>query len=338
MERRRESALLAEYGTEGPDLVEFADPLGAACVAVQAKRTRAALAKSTVCVRLHGSAEIRDVLDGYLPHDRGRRFSYELERYALRYCDRLLWAGGDVLGTYQRFYGSAGLAGATRLRHPRPAPTGRPLAAAGRRAGPLRLLYADRLGRREGVRELVGALLGLGSPDWRLTVVGPDSGSAPLGTSMRGLLELELAGDDRVRMLGSLSADQLAPAIEAHDALVVPARWACWPEAALTALERGRPVIATATGGLIEIVEEGVSGWLSREPSAEALAELLGPLVERPGIVRELAPAPAAELGASLADPDEIRAGYAELCEASGEPSPKRSRRRASWSRPWSRS
>jgi glycogen synthase len=331
---RVHAALLGEYGAGGPDLVEFADLFGEGCVAVQGKRTRAALFRTTVCVRVHGSAEIRDVLDGFLPDDDERRFAYELERYALRFCDRLLWPGGDVLGAYQRYYGEAELAPAPRVREPRPsvdpsaaAPGSGPGAGGPRRGaggarpagGPLRLLYVGRLGRREGVRELLDALLGLARPDWRLTMVGADTDTAPLGSSMRELLELELAADERVRILDSLPEVELSGLIDAHDALVVPSRWECWPPAALTALERGCPVIATPTGGLAEIVVDGVSGWLARDRSAQALAEAIEPLVERPALARELDPGPGRELGASLTDPEAIRAAYAELCEQGGE-------------------
>ena len=99
---RVHEALLAEYGGSGPELVEFADFLGEGCVTVQAKRTgSSALRETTVCVRAHGTAEIYDVLDGFLPGELERSFTHELERYALRYADALLWAGGDILGSYR---------------------------------------------------------------------------------------------------------------------------------------------------------------------------------------------------------------------------------------------
>ena len=106
---RVHEALLGEYGGRGPDLVEFGDFLGEGCVTVQAKRTGSpALRQTMVCVRIHGSAEVYDVLDGFLPGDRERSFTHELERYSLRYADSLLWAGGDILGSYERFYGATG--------------------------------------------------------------------------------------------------------------------------------------------------------------------------------------------------------------------------------------
>jgi glycosyltransferase involved in cell wall biosynthesis len=314
---RVHEALLAEYGGRGPDLVEFADFLGEGCVTVQAKRTGSpALRATTVCVRIHGSAEVYDVLDGFLPGDRERSFTHELERYSLRYADLLLWAGGDILGSYERFYGPDALAPARLVRHPFAWEAADEGPGAGA-SGPLRLLYLGRLERRKGVRELVDTLLGLEPGDWRLTVVGADTETAPLGGSMRELLRLELAGDERVELVEAVPRERVPELFDRHDALVVPSRWECWPYVALEAMARGRPLVATPTGGLVELVADGVSGWLARDASVAGLADAIEPLVERPQLAREEHDAGAArELFAALTAPAPIRAAYRELCES----------------------
>ena len=86
--------------------------------------------------------------------------------------------------------------------------------------GPLRLLYLGRLERRKGVRALVDALLGLEHGEWRLTIVGADTDTAPLGGSMRDLLELEIAGDPRIELLEAVPRDRIPALLDAHDALV----------------------------------------------------------------------------------------------------------------------
>jgi glycosyltransferase involved in cell wall biosynthesis len=65
------------------------------------------------------------------------------------------------------------------------------------------------------------------------------------------------------------------------DALVLPSVW--WensPVTALEALAAGLPVIASATGGVPEIVTHGVTGWLvppgEPGPLRDALAGLAG--------------------------------------------------------------
>lgn len=310
---RVHEALLAEYGGRGPDLVEFGDFLGDGCVTVQARRTASpAFAETAVCVRVHGSAEVYDVLDGFLPRERERSFTHELERYALRYADALLWAGGDILGCYERFYGAEQLAPPRTVRHPFEWAAGEPDGGAGA-SGPLRLLYLGRLERRKGVRDLVDAMLGLERTDWRLTMVGADTETAPLGGSMRELLERELAGDPRVELVEAVPRARVPELIDAHDALVVPSRWECWPYVALEALARGRPIVATPTGGLSELVGEA-GGWLAPGVGAAGLAAAIEPLVERPELSRSRFDGAAARSQfAALTDPEPIRAAYREL-------------------------
>jgi len=310
---RVHEALLAEYGGRGPDLVEFGDFLGDGCVTVQARRTASpAFAETAVCVRVHGSAEVYDVLDGFLPRERERSFTHELERYALRYADALLWAGGDILGCYERFYGAGVLAPPRIVRHPFEWAAGEPAGDA-QASGPLRLLYLGRLERRKGVRDLVDAMLGLERTDWRLTMVGADTETAPLGGSMRELLERELAGDPRVELVEAVPRAQVPELIDTHDALVVPSRWECWPYVALEASARGRPIVATPTGGLSELVGEA-GGWLAPGVGAAGVAAAIAPLVERPQLARSRFDGAAARSQfASLTDPEPIRAAYREL-------------------------
>ncbi len=99
------------YPDGGPDLIEFPDYLGEAFVTLQAAwALDPFLAKSRICVRLHTSAEMVEVLNGYWKHDLGSRAVHELERFLLARADRVIWQGGDILGSYKRFYGSGALA------------------------------------------------------------------------------------------------------------------------------------------------------------------------------------------------------------------------------------
>lgn len=317
---RVHEALLVEYGPDGPDLVEFPDFLGEGCVTVQAKRTAsAAFARTTICVRAHGSAEMYDVLDGFLPREQERSFTHELERYALRYADRLLWAGGDILGTYERFYGEAELAPARMVRHPFAWDASPAARVEVEKTGPLRMLYLGRIERRKGVRSLVDAVLGLENPQWRLTMVGGDTETAPLAASMRALLEAELAGDPRVRLISELPRADIPALIDSHDVVVVPSLWECWPYVALEALERGCPLVATPTGGLTEIVVDPDTGRLAADSSADELAGAIAPLVDDPELARDHDPAASAELFAELTDPQPMLDGYLELARATSD-------------------
>jgi glycogen(starch) synthase len=323
-------ALRASYPERGPDLIEFADYHGEGALTLQARRTAERWLRHTpVCVRLNSSSEMVLTLDGHLPADQAIRAMFELERYSLRYADRVIWPGGDVLGTYQRFYGPGALGPAVRIRHAvaaegfeyRDAPTG-----PDRGGGPLRLLYPGRLERRKGVHNLVRALLSLEREDWRLTLVGGDTATGPLGVSVRGQLELMIAGDPRFTFVESVPRERVLELIDEHQVCVVPSLWECWPNVALEALQRGRPVLGTPTGGMVEMVAPGRSGLLAAGTSPGQLAEAIERVLD--GELAELPSDGPRGVFEELTDPEPIREAYLELARTGGGTRPVKEARR----------
>ena len=136
--------------------------------------------------------------------------------------------------------------------------------------------------------DLARAITGVQADNLRLTIVGGDTPTAPLGQSMRAMLELMLAGDPRVAFADAVAPDRVAALFDAHDLVVMPSLWECWPAVGMEALARNRPLLATPTGGFTEIVEEGSSGWLTEAPGAEPLARALEDLAAAPEQVAEL--------------------------------------------------
>jgi len=301
------------YPVTGPDVVEFPDFLGEGLATVQARRGHERFLRDTqVHVRLHTSAELCGVLNGFLGDSPDWRYAAIAERHMLAEADRILWPGGDVLGTYQRYYGKSGLAPDARVRGLVATPH---LQAAGVDPPPvaddLRLLYVGRLERRKGVQDLVRALTGLPRDGWSLTLVGGDTDTGPLGTSMRELLELTTAGDPRIRFADAVPRDDLARLVAESHALVCPSRWECWPSVVLEALAAGRPVLGTPTGGLVELLGSPDAGWLTAGRGDEPLARAIEELLDRPEQVDELiAGGGPRQAYARLADSAAFRAEY----------------------------
>jgi glycosyltransferase involved in cell wall biosynthesis len=102
------------------------------------------------------------------------------------------------------------------------------------------------------------------------------AGRGPLEPALKAYVR-ELGLEDGVRFLGFVSPVQSA--IENAAIVVVPSLGEGFGMVALEAMERARPVIASAVGGLPEIVADGKTGLVVPPADAEALAEAIVALV-----------------------------------------------------------
>ena len=266
-------AIEEAYGDTPPDYLEVPDYRGHGLVPLQARNSgNPSLRGCTIAVRLVGSAEAICMHDGTWRQPTNR-ILFDFEREVLRLADLVVWPGGDVLELYQRFLGtSLSVAELVRLPLKHPAEVSRPASRAADE--PLRILYAGRLQRVKGVENLVEACMRLDSGEWRLTLVGGDTNTAPLGCSMRETIETMVAGEWRVTLLERVSREELQAVYGQHDLLAVPSKFEVWPNVALEAMRAGLPVLATPVGGLTEIVGDG-TGWHTAGESRAALGEAL---------------------------------------------------------------
>ena len=112
-------------------------------------------------------------------------------------------------------------------------------------------------------------------PELQLDVAG----RGPLEPALRALVR-ELGVADSVHFLGHVSPIQAA--IERAAVVVVPSMGEGFGMVALEAMERARPVVAAAIGGLGELVRDGETGILvpagEAEPLCDAIVRLAGDL------------------------------------------------------------
>jgi glycosyltransferase involved in cell wall biosynthesis len=85
--------------------------------------------------------------------------------------------------------------------------------------------------------------------------------------------EIGLAG--RVRFLGPLDRVGVLELFRAADVSLLSSAWENFPHTVVEALAVGTPVVATATGGVAEVVCDGANGLLVEPGDAEALAAAL---------------------------------------------------------------
>jgi glycogen synthase len=150
-------------------------------------------------------------------------------------------------------------------------PPSRPASMDGRGS----IVYAGRLVREKGVRELVAAFGALSTPDVGLIIVGDGPDRATLETTARGL-----ASGHRIRFVGAVSNARVGAYLRHADLVVVPSWYEERGRVLLEAMAFGTPVVATRTGGIPATVRDGLTGLLvpPRDPRrlATAIDRVLG--------------------------------------------------------------
>ncbi len=140
---------------------------------------------------------------------------------------------------------------------------------------PVTLVTAARLTSWKGIAELIGAVAGM--PDLGLVVVGDGPDRARLEQVAR-----DLDAADRVFFAGRKSREETLGIMAACDIFALNSTWEGMPHAVLDALVLGMPLIATAVGGVPEVVTDGESGLLIPPSDPDALRMALERLIASP--------------------------------------------------------
>ena len=85
---------------------------------------------------------------------------------------------------------------------------------------------------------------------------------------------------DRVRFFGH--RDDVPALLRESDIFVLPSRSEAFPNGLIEAMAAGLPVVATAVGGIVELVRHGENGLLVRPGDSRDLANAIQQLVDDP--------------------------------------------------------
>ena len=111
------------------------------------------------------------------------------------------------------------------------------------------------------------------------------AGNGPLRSDVEERVKA-LGLNNYVRFLGVRT--DIPEILAAADVFVLSSRWEGNPLSVMEAMAAGKPVVATAVGGVPELVEEGVSGILVPPQNPEALAEAMIRLAQNSALRRKM--------------------------------------------------
>jgi glycogen synthase len=149
--------------------------------------------------------------------------------------------------------------------------------------GTPRVLFVGRLAPQKGVGTLVSAAGLLEDPRAQVLLVGDGPARSKLKREAK-----RIGVSDRLHFVGFVAHERL-PAVLAHaDVLVLPSIYEELGTVLLEAMQAALPIVASRTGGIPDVIEDGVNGMLVPPDEPAALAHAINRLLADRNLARRL--------------------------------------------------
>jgi glycosyltransferase involved in cell wall biosynthesis len=148
------------------------------------------------------------------------------------------------------------------------------------------VVYAGVLSPVKGIQYLINAFAIVAGqyPKAELIIIGKDQSPGYAANLRKQAVELGLA--DRAYFIASLPQPELALWMSRASVLVLPSLTEGLPRVVLEAMATGTPVIGSRVGGVPELVEEGIRGFLIPPGDEQLLADKLRWIFDNPDKAR----------------------------------------------------
>ncbi len=135
------------------------------------------------------------------------------------------------------------------------------------------ILYFGRLSKEKGVLTLISAMQYVNQ---ELIILG----TGPIEEDCKRLVK-ELNIDDKVQLLGFKTGKELEEYVSKAKVVVLPSEWyENGPYSAMEAMAKGRPLIVSNLGGLLELVENGKNGFIFEAKNIDSLVNAINKLYQ----------------------------------------------------------
>jgi glycogen synthase len=145
--------------------------------------------------------------------------------------------------------------------------------------------FIGRLEVLKGVLDLASAIPRVlsRSPAARFRFIGPSDVSPRDGITMRAYLEESLSPwETSVEFVGEVPAARIPAVLAEADICTFPSRWDNFPNVCLEAMAAARPIVATRSGGMVEMLDAGRCGVIVPPGDPARLASAILTLLAQP--------------------------------------------------------
>lgn len=148
----------------------------------------------------------------------------------------------------------------------------------------LRVLFLGRMNRGKGIYDLLEVVARLRGRHPALRLICAGDGEAEQVAARAD----ELGIGDAVEIPGWVSAQARDALIAASTILVLPSYFEGLPMSVLEAMAAGMPAVTTSVGGIPDLIEDGIDGYMVTPGDKEALARVLDRLLADPALQRRI--------------------------------------------------
>ncbi len=138
--------------------------------------------------------------------------------------------------------------------------------------------FIGRLAEIKGIREFLAAIAQLEDARYSFLIIGDGDLRSEVAQALRG------PEGARVRWLGWLDEQAIVQRLNEMRLFVLPTAGEGLPNVLLEAMACGTPALASAVGGVPELIEPGITGFLLRDRKPESICQAIQEALKNPDL------------------------------------------------------